>query len=138
MIQSVEKHHATFSLQYGIKTKPLRLIKFCLNETYNKVRINKHLSDAYPIHNGVKGDALSPFLSNSSSENAIRKDQEYQVEMESNGTHKLLVSADVNVLGENRNAVKNTGGILDTRKVSLEVNARKTKYMIISRHRNAG
>jgi hypothetical protein len=37
----------------------------CLNETYNKVRIGKHLSDSFPIQNGLKqGDALSPLLFN--------------------------------------------------------------------------
>jgi hypothetical protein len=35
----------------------------CLNETYSKVRIGKHLSDNFPIQNGVKqGDDLSPLL----------------------------------------------------------------------------
>jgi hypothetical protein len=42
----------------------VRLIKMCLNETYSKVRIGKHLSDRFPIQNGLKkGDALSPLLS---------------------------------------------------------------------------
>jgi hypothetical protein len=37
----------------------------CLNETYSKVRIGKHLSDSFPIQNGLKqGDALSPLLFN--------------------------------------------------------------------------
>jgi hypothetical protein len=45
--------------------KPVRLIKMCLNEMYSKVRMGKHLSDSYPIQNGVKqGDALSPQLFN--------------------------------------------------------------------------
>jgi hypothetical protein len=36
----------------------------CLNEMYSKVRIGKHLSDMFPIQNGLKqGDALSPLLS---------------------------------------------------------------------------
>jgi hypothetical protein len=35
-----------------------------LKETYVKVRIGKHLSDMFPIQNGLKqGDALSPLLS---------------------------------------------------------------------------
>jgi hypothetical protein len=38
--------------------KLVRLMKMCVNETYNKVRIGKHLSDAFPIQNGLKqGDA---------------------------------------------------------------------------------
>jgi hypothetical protein len=38
--------------------KQVRLYKMCLNETYNKVVIGKHLADTYPIKNGIKqGDA---------------------------------------------------------------------------------
>jgi hypothetical protein len=45
--------------------KQVRLIKMCLNETYNKVCIGKHFSDMFNIQNGQKqGDALSPLLSN--------------------------------------------------------------------------
>jgi hypothetical protein len=29
-------------------------IKMCLNETYSKVHIDKHLSDTFPIQNGLK------------------------------------------------------------------------------------
>jgi hypothetical protein len=34
-------------------------LKMCLNETYRKVQISKHLSDMFPVMNGWKqGDAL--------------------------------------------------------------------------------
>jgi hypothetical protein len=47
----------------GIPKKLIRLIKMCLNETYNKVHIGKLLSDKFPIQNGLKqGDALLPLL----------------------------------------------------------------------------
>jgi hypothetical protein len=37
----------------------------CLNETYSRIHIGKHLSGAFPIKNGLKqGDALSPLLFN--------------------------------------------------------------------------
>jgi hypothetical protein len=37
----------------------------CLNETYSKVRVGKHLSGTLPSQNGLKqGDALSPLLFN--------------------------------------------------------------------------
>jgi hypothetical protein len=49
----------------------------CLNEIYSKVRIGKHLSDSFPIENGLKlGDALSPLLFNFALEHAIRNVQE--------------------------------------------------------------
>jgi hypothetical protein len=45
--------------------KLVRLIKMCLNETYSKVQIGKHLSDSFLIQNGLKqGDALSSLLFN--------------------------------------------------------------------------
>jgi hypothetical protein len=56
--------------------KLVKLIKTCLSETYNKVRIRKHLSDTFPIQNGLKqGDDLSPLLFNFSFEYATRKVQ---------------------------------------------------------------
>jgi hypothetical protein len=46
-------------IEFGIPMELVRLIKRCLNETYSKVHIGKHLSDNFPIQNGLKqGDAL--------------------------------------------------------------------------------
>jgi hypothetical protein len=57
--------------------KLVSLIKMCVNETYSKVRICKHLSESFPVQNGLKqGDALSPLLSNFALEYAIQKVQE--------------------------------------------------------------
>jgi len=37
----------------------------CLTEIYNRVRVDKNLSDMFPVKNGLKqGDALSPLLFN--------------------------------------------------------------------------
>jgi hypothetical protein len=57
-----------------------------------------------------------------------------------NGTHQLLVYAvDVNPLGDNRDTIKNTEFlIVHSKVVGLEVNAEKTKYMLLSVHQNAG
>jgi sorting nexin-29 len=50
-------------IESGIPLKLVKLIKMCLNEIYSKVCKGKHLSDSFPIQNGLKqGDALSPLL----------------------------------------------------------------------------
>jgi hypothetical protein len=51
-------------IEFGLPMKLVGLIKMCLNETYSKVRIGKHLSDRFPIQNGLKrGDAFNHFFS---------------------------------------------------------------------------
>jgi hypothetical protein len=114
----------------------------CLNETYSKVRIGKHLSDSFPVQNGLKqGDALSQSLFNFALEYAIRKVQENQAVLKLNGTHQLLAYADdVNLLGDNIDTInKNTQTLIDTGKeVGLEVNVEKTKYILVTRDKNAG
>jgi hypothetical protein len=57
--------------------KLIRLIKMCLNETCNKIRIGKYLADIFPIQTGLKqGDALSQLLFKFALGYAIRKVQE--------------------------------------------------------------
>jgi hypothetical protein len=36
-------------IEFGIPLKIVKLTKMCLNETYSKVQIGKHLSDRFPI-----------------------------------------------------------------------------------------
>ena len=58
-----------------------------------------------------------------------------------NGTHQLLVYADdVNILGGSVHTVKENAEslVVATKEIGLEVNADKTKYMIMSRDQNAG
>jgi hypothetical protein len=114
-----------------------RLIKICLNETCSKVHIGKHLSDIFPIQNGLKqGNALSPLLFNFALEYANRKVQENQVGLKLNGLHQLLAYADIeNLLRNNINPVrKNIETFIDASKeVGLEINVEKTKFMFLSR-----
>jgi hypothetical protein len=127
-------------IEVGVPMKLVRLIKMCLNETYSKVCICKHLSDSFPIQNGLKqGDDLSPLLFNFALQYAIRKVQENQLRLKLNGTHQLLAYADdVNLLGDSiETKKKNTETLIDASKeVRLEINVEKTKYMLLPRHQN--
>jgi len=114
----------------------------CLTETYSRVRVGKNLSDIFPIRNGLKrGDALSPLLFNFALEYAIRRVQVNQDGLKLNGTHQLLTYADdVNILGGSVHTVKENAEalVVATKEIGLEVNADKTKYMIMSQDQNAG
>jgi len=58
-----------------------------------------------------------------------------------NGTHQLLVYAnDVNILGGSVHTVKQSAEalVVASKEIGLEVNADKTKHMVLSRDQNAG
>ena len=72
---------------------------------------------------------------------AIRRVQVNKDEMKLNGKHQLLVYADdVNILGGSVHTIKkNTEALIAASKeTGLQVNAVKTKYMVMSGDQNAG
>jgi hypothetical protein len=80
-----------------------------------------------------------PQLFNFALEYAIRKVKENQVGLKLSGTHQLLVYADdVNLLGGNTDTIKKSTETLvyTSKEFGLEVNAEKTKYMLLSHHQN--
>jgi len=95
-----------------------------------------------PIRNGLKqGDALSPLPFNFALEYTIRRVQVNQDGLKLNGTHQLLVYAiDVTILGGSVHTVKENAEalIVASKEIGLEVNAYKTKYMVMSQDQNAG
>jgi hypothetical protein len=95
-------------IAFGIPKKLVRLIKICLTEMYNRVRVGKNLSEMFPIRNGLKqGDALSPLLFNFALEYAIKRVQVNWNGLKLNGTHQLLAYADdVNILGGSVHTVR--------------------------------
>ena len=114
----------------------------CLNETYSNVWLDKHLSDIFPIKNGLKqGEVLSPLLFNFALVYAIRRVQVNEDGLKLNGTHQLFVYADdVNIMGGSVHTIqKNTEAVVVARKeIWLEVNADKTKNIVMSWDQNAG
>jgi flavoprotein len=63
------------AIEFGLPMKLVELIKMCLNEMYNKVCICKHLSDNFPIQNGLKQGVLMALLFSFALEYAISKVQ---------------------------------------------------------------
>jgi len=116
--------------------KLVRLIKMCLTETYSRVRVGKNLTDMFANKNSLKKeDGLSPLLFNFALEYAIRRVQVNQDGLNLNCTHQLLVYADdANMLGGNVHTAKENAETLKvaSREFGLEVNADKTKYMVMS------
>jgi len=112
-------------IEFGVPIKLVKLIKLCLREMYSRVQVGKHLSDMFPITNGVKqGDASLALLFNFPLEYAIRRIQVNQDGLKLNGTHQLLVYADdINILGRSIYTIqKNTEPIVvASKEIRLEV-----------------
>jgi hypothetical protein len=100
------------------------------------------LSDTFPVKNDCKqGVALPPLLFNFALGYAISTVHANQEGCKLNGTHKLRVYADaVNILGGSIHAIKKYTEtlVVASKEIGLEVNAEKTKYMVMSGDQNVG
>ena len=70
-----------------------------LTETYSSMSVGKHMYDMLHIKSGIKQDALSPLFFNFALECTIRRVQVNLDDLKLNGTHQLLLYADINVWG---------------------------------------
>ena len=90
----------------------------------------------FPIRNGLKqGDAVLALLFNFVLESATRRIQVNQDGLKLNATHQLLAYADnVNIFeGSVHTINKNAEAlVVASKETGLEVNADKTKYMVMS------
>jgi hypothetical protein len=80
-------------------------------------------------------------LFNFALEYAIKRVQVNWDGLKLNGTHQLLAYADdVNISGGSVHTVKENAEalVVTTKEIGLEVNADKTKFMVMSRDRNGG
>jgi hypothetical protein len=87
------------------------------------------------------GDASTALLCNFALEYAIRRVQVNQGGLELNGTHQLLVDAeDVNtsIQGGSLHTITKNGRLVASKRIGLEVNADKSKHMVMYRDQNAG
>ena len=74
--------------ELGVSMQLIWLAKMCLDETCSTVQECKHLSNMFPVKNGLKqGDAISPLLFNFAFENAIWRVQVNQDGLKLNGIH---------------------------------------------------
>jgi hypothetical protein len=99
-------------------------------------------ADMFTVKNGLKeGDALSPLFFNFALLYAIGRVQVNQDGLRLNGTHQLLVYADdINVSGGSVHTIKKNAEALVVASMEngLEVNADRTKYMVMSGDQNEG
>jgi len=94
--------------------KLVMLTKMYLNESYSSVQAGKHLSDMFPIRNGLKqGGAVLPLLFNY----AIRRVQVNQDDLILNDIHQLLVHADLG--GSIQTTRKNTEALVASKETGL-------------------
>jgi hypothetical protein len=108
----------------------------CVNETNNRVRVGRHLSDTFPVKNGLKqGEDLSPLLSSSTLVDVIRRTKREWLKL--NDTLEFPVyeyAVDINISGGGINTIRKIKEALlvASKELCLDISAEKTKHCIRS------
>lgn len=127
-----EMYEAMYELE--IPAKLIRLTKMTLDETQNRVRVNGELSREFIADVGLRqGDPLSPVLFNLALERVIRRANLNRDNTIFRRKHQCLAFADdLTILTRTRVELGETVRklLIEAKKMGLEVNERKTKYMI--------
>jgi hypothetical protein len=100
----------------------------------NPIAVNKYIL----YKNGlIQGDALSPMPFNYALDYAIRMVRVNQDGLKLNGTHQLWFMLMMLIYWE-EGYILHKKTLVDSKQIGLEINADKTKYMVMSRDQNAG
>ena len=123
----------------GIPKKLISLVKICLEGSKSRVKIDGTHSDCFEVRSGLKqGDALSPVLFNIALESVFRNLEHRQQIFSRTGISLILTyAADIDVVGDSFDTVR---GIFlqfqqEAKKMGLNINEDKTKYLQLSRIR---
>jgi hypothetical protein len=115
-----------YSHKISVHIKLVRPIKIFLNEMCSRAHINIYLSDNCLFQSGLRLDPLWQLLFNFALEYAITKLKD----------SRISYADDVNPWRDNIDIIKERTDA--SSEVGLEVNVEKFKYMLLSRHQNAG
>ena len=123
--------------EFGVPNKLVRLVKMTLTNTVCKVKVQGQLSKAFKVNSGLRqGDVISTILFNLCLEKVIRK-----IEINPGGTilnrslDYMAYADDLNIVSRNTRYLAEAFQQIDSegRKMGIEVNVDKTKFMVSCR-----
>lgn len=124
--------------ELGIPHKLIKLVEMTLNDSQAKVIIHGNETNAFYINGGVRqGDALSALLFNLTLEKIIRN-----IDVSKSICNKMTqingYADDIVIVSRSKNELKSVFLVLENqaKKMGLEVNVQKTKYMIVTKRTN--
>lgn len=128
--------------ELGVPEELIRVCRLVITESKGKIRVNGKTSETLRIDRGVRqGDGLAPTLFNLVLEAVMRRANIRRNATLLHHSYQILGYADdLDIAGRSLKAVKETFEAIEVKakKVGLEVNAEKTKFMVVSRYQNAG